>query len=240
MLFRSVSQSRYIPAVYTLNNLNISIPKGTGYYIGFGGSGVTLNWTSTGTLNSYPEQWIIDNHLIATVVGPNSSLGYPYSTPYIFNWKFNTVSIDAKTCGRFPVVIKEICNQCEKPSSLKFNTLNDTVMCEKTALNLNALYALNQNPLDKYYYSWYKDGSLISQSTTYSDFQITATSTTDNGTYTLRIEDGNNNDSKCYLEKSTDVVINPIPNIDLGADQTICQPNSYTFDAGTGIDTTLS
>ena len=51
------------------------------------------------------------------------------------------------------------------------------------------------------------------------------------GTYSVTVTTKN-----CSSSDDVNLTVNPLPIINLGADQTICEPNSYTFDAGTGID----
>ncbi len=121
---------------------------------------------------------------------------------------------------------------CTPPTALSFT--GDSVVCEGLDIQL-APTATGTATLDEYYYTWLdKTGSVVSgPSTTITDLELTGITAADTGLYTLRVEDGDNDDVLCYLEKSILVGINTIPfNLQLTSivDTAVCPSQNITVE----------
>ncbi len=124
---------------------------------------------------------------------------------------------------------------CVKPTSVTI--ANDTLkICDLVNYTHTAIVIEGITPLDDYYYSWYKDGVVITNPTTTIELTSDGVGAmvTSNGWYRIRVEDGDNADSACYLEDSIYLSVNPIPEPDLGNDTTICFGETIDLDAGSG------
>lgn len=132
------------------------------------------------------------------------------------------------------IVKVEVClDPCEKPISVSI--ANDTLkICDLEDYTHSAIVVEGTDPKDDYYYSWYKDQVVITNPTTTEELSYSGTGAiaTSNGWYTIRVEDGDNADSACYLEDSIYLKVHPIPEPFLGNDTTLCFGDSVVIDAG--------
>jgi gliding motility-associated-like protein len=125
---------------------------------------------------------------------------------------------------------------CTPPTSITLTPSVATAFCLGSTLTISATTApANAN----YYYTWFKNGvAQTTPSTTYTPFTRGATVSTDAGTYTLRVEDGNAGNSTCYLEKSVTITVTDPPVAGtISTDQEICLGSSasaFTGSASTG------
>ncbi len=114
---------------------------------------------------------------------------------------------------------------CQPPTALSIDQTGPIQLCAGSNQTLSATYTLDPSPLNGYYYTWFQDGTPVyGPTTTYSDEVLNSIATGDAGTYTIRIEDGNNDDAVCYLEESIVVDVEDQPSTaSAGTNQTICE-----------------
>lgn len=131
------------------------------------------------------------------------------------------------------VVVTSCVDPCVKPTSVVI--ADDTLkICDLENYTHTAVVVEDPSPLDDYYYSWYKDLAVVTNPTTTVELTNSGVGAiaTSNGWYKIRVEDGNNGDSACYIEDSIYLSVNPIPDPDLGNDTTICFGDSVLLDGG--------
>ena len=125
---------------------------------------------------------------------------------------------------------------CTPPTSITLTPGVATAYCLGSALTISAAVApANAN----YYYTWFKNGiAQTTPSNTYAPYSKAATVSTDAGTYTLRVEDGNNGTATCYLESSVTITVTDPPVAGtISTDQEICLGSAaaaFTGTASTG------
>src|SRR6187431_1427465 len=94
-----------------------------------------------------------------------------------------------------------------KPDNITFTGSNSAAI----GSNVNITPTYTGTPSIQYYGSWYKGSIRITNpSTTISPLVITNATIADAGTYTYRIEDGNNNEPNCYLEQSINIIVSSV------------------------------
>ncbi len=146
---------------------------------------------------------------------------------YFYNWQVTTGTV--YPCGRLQVLLNENCPPCAPPTALSVDQADPTELCDGDNQTLSGTYTL-ATPTDQYYYTWLQDGAVVSgPSTTYSDYTITGAGAADAGTYTLRIEDGNNSNAACYLEDAIDVDVFDYPDVSVTDPADECTPNTVSI-----------
>ena len=245
----TVTVSNTTSSILSFTGLNISLPTGNNYSVGFTGTDVEILWASTGTTSAYPYDFKYYNQKMISILGPQSTIksSYPYSSPYLFNWNVRKSFMKDNLCDRVPVLITETCKACEKPLSLSISQGQQVSICENDSLKLNVVYTLGKSQNGGYYYSWYKSGVLLSNDQQYNS--LTVNKTTGSGNYSIRIEDGNVGNSSCYLDTAIIVTVNALPTI-TAQSQTICfgestklvgsGANSYVWSGGITDNTNFS
>lgn len=151
----------------------------------------------------------------------------PNNYSYFYNWQVTTGTL--YPCGRLQVLLNENCPPCAPPTSVSIDQADPTDLCVGDNQILTGTYALG-TPTDQYYYTWLKDGTPVAAaSTTYADLALTGVATTDGANYTLRIEDGNNSNSVCYLEDDIDVNVYVVPDITVVDPAAVCTPSTVNI-----------
>jgi gliding motility-associated-like protein len=120
---------------------------------------------------------------------------------------------------------------CSPPTSVVLTPGTATNYCLGSTMTIAGVASpTNAN----YYYTWYLNGTAITTaSQTYTPYTKSAIAASDAGTYTLRIEDGNNGTASCYKEASVIITIDALPVAGtISSNQEICL--SYTTSALTG------
>lgn len=123
---------------------------------------------------------------------------------------------------------------CQPPTALAIDQTGPVELCAGVNQTLSGTYTLHPTPLNTYYYTWFKDGTPVSgPSTSYSDEILNTVAVGDAGTYTLRIEDGNNDAAACYLEDQIVVDVEAQPSTaTAGIDQSQCESTTTATLAG--------
>lgn len=144
--------------------------------------------------------------------------GPGFSTYFWSNGTFNQQQITVTTPGQYAVVVTDF-NGCQGRDTMQFAyhptpTINlgvDTAICANGNITFDAGPGFNN-------YSW--NNSAGTQT-------VTVVSP---GTYSVTAVDVNG----CTAEDSIDLIVNALPNVVLGADQTVCPGDPVTFNAGAG------
>jgi len=98
---------------------------------------------------------------------------------------------------------------CAPPTSVVLTPGTATNYCLGSSITISGIASpANAN----YYYTWYLNGTAITTaSQTYTPYTKSVISASDAGTYTLRVEDGNNGTASCYKETSVVITIDALP-----------------------------
>ncbi|MFN3404317.1 MAG: gliding motility-associated C-terminal domain-containing protein [Cytophagaceae bacterium] len=123
-----------------------------------------------------------------------------------FNWKITRGS--AYPCGRIPVIFSKVCPACQPPNAVSITEPeNGTTHCIGNAITIKGSADL-AGLGGSYYYQWFKGSTPIgSASSSYSDLVLNSVTSADAGTYSLRVENGNNGDADCFKEASVQIFI---------------------------------
>lgn len=158
---------------------------------------------------------------------------------YFYNWQVTTGTL--YPCGRLQVLLNENCPPCAPPNSVTINETDPTNICVGDAQNITGSADVSGlTPTDAYYYTWLKDGTPVAPaSLTYSDINIASAVVADGATYTLRVEDGNNDNSACYVEADMDLNVHVVPDITVTDPTAVCSPSTVDI-TGTWVDNNTS
>lgn len=129
-------------------------------------------------------------------------------------------------------------SNCAPPTSITLSPTAATV-CEGDDQSFTSSVTGTAS-LDEYYYTWYDQDNnpiagkigLTSSDANFDRLDLTSVTPSQDGTYTLRVEDGNNSDGSCYLEETFDLTITTqtTPTVVIEADNlTICENGNVNF-----------
>lgn len=129
-------------------------------------------------------------------------------------------------------------SNCTPPTSITLTPTTATV-CEGEDQSFSTSVTGTAS-LDEYYYTWYDQSNnpiagkigLTNSDANFDRLDLTSVTLSQDGTYTLRVEDGNSSDGSCYLEETFNLTVNTqtTPSLVIEADQTtICENGTIDF-----------
>ena len=204
----------------------IEVPPGIDHYITLEGTSHDIAWYQTGANKPWAIPDIISiNNVHPDMLGWVSDDGTynngwaEFSYPAIFDWKISYGSL----CDRTPVrAIKDCPTTCAPPTSVSFQEGLSMTLCAGEDFSL--MGEITGTPVaDEFYYSWYnEEGEIVAPSTVATSFELLEVTEESAGTYTLRVEDGNNGDENCILEAAFTLNVTARPTAPTLSDTVVC------------------
>ncbi|WMJ73885.1 gliding motility-associated C-terminal domain-containing protein [Cytophagaceae bacterium ABcell3] len=211
-----------IPVEVTLEGAS----TGTDYWIGFSSNTTGERTTYFECNPNYPVLDDLPNGEFVSMVNADKH-GNGNQNPQWGQFANIQFTAEQRFCTRVPVTITEEC-PCTPPNEITFAS-TDTSICVGEDLIISAtIDTTDLTPLKGYHFTWFHNGvALGTASTTYVNLELSSITTDQAGTYTLRVEDGNEGTISCFLEESIDVIVHEevVPGA-IESEQTICTGTS--------------
>ncbi len=180
---------------------NIILNSGS-YYIQVISNNPVIYQTNSGSAFSIYEY--NGNDLIRFTSVGNESFGFPGYT----NW--SVIVGNEYACGR---VLVKLVEECPTPCNKPISVFADAEGCDGVNLTLKGSYVEGSNvPTNIMSYVWYKQGNTPLKSNyvnilngSVGDLNFNPIKPNDEGTWVLRVEDGNSGDANCYTETTVEV-----------------------------------
>lgn len=160
--------------------------------------------------------------------------------PSIANIGANQIIYERCSVNDTIIITVNVCGGCTAPTNLDV-TPQPSELC--VGDNQTYTVTFNGTPNDDYYITWFDDDDNDVQGPTTDgisgadEYDLDNAQLTHDGTWTVRIEDGDNDDATCYEEFTFDIGVTAVPvaSIAISPNDSICDGETVTLTASDGI-----
>jgi len=235
---------------WTLNGIWINGATNSSYEATSSGNYAVIVWNASGCSATSSSSELTENSVPEATIDPSDAVSFCEGGSQVYNansgdltyqWTSSgdwingatNSSYEATTSGNYAVIVwnSNGCSATSASSELTVNANPDASIDPSEDIAICAgssqLYTANSGDLT---YQWLWNGNAINGATN-SSYEASS-----EGSYAVIVW----NSSGCSAtSSSSDVTVNPLPEVSLGSDTTVCDTSNYILDAGAGFESYL-